>query len=85
MLVKVKNVRTHTPSIDQIRLIEAIELSMAYLVFENRMGEARKLNTVYELLPDYPVMAVMEAEAGNVHPDIIAGIRQVFGVVEKLA
>jgi hypothetical protein len=38
------------------------------------------LTSVKSFLPDYPVMAVMEAEARNLNKDFISMLRQSFGV-----
>jgi len=61
------------------RVIEAIKL--AVYTIEDLGGDSDDLRAILEFLPDYPVVAVMEAEIRNVNKYIVEIIKNTFHVL----
>lgn len=63
------------------KLVKAIKGAIKDFRKEKNDAQADKLQKVLDFLPDYPVMAIMEAEALDLNPNISLMIRDTFGTL----
>lgn len=61
-------------------LMMKVEVAIAQLVLDNKDDEAIELNTIYELLQDCPVLAVLEARELDFPKMFVDEIVRIFDV-----
>jgi glutaredoxin len=67
--------------IDAKKLLSAIKAAIQEARKSKNRDAVASLVAVQKFLPKYPVMAVMEAEARELHDDFIQVIMRAFGVL----
>ena len=62
------------------KFLKAIDKAIRECKHENKKEKLAALEAVKSFLPEYPVMALLEAEARNLNPKFVRMLQQSFGV-----